>query len=41
MVFLDSEEASGTIDKYYDGYYLALVDKINLVKKGSRVIFTN
>jgi len=37
----DSEEASGTIDKYYDGYYSASVDKINLVKKGSRVIFTN
>jgi predicted Zn-dependent protease len=37
----DSEEASGTIDKYYDGYYLASVDKINLIKKGNRVIINN
>lgn len=37
----DSGEANGIIDKYYDGYYLASVDKINLVKKGSRVIYTN
>lgn len=37
----DSEETSGTIDKYYDGYYLASVDKINLIKKGYRVIINN
>jgi predicted Zn-dependent protease len=37
----DSEETSGTIDKYYDGYYLASVDKINLIKKGNRVIINN
>ena len=37
----DSEEANGIIDKYYDGYYLASVDKINLIKKGNRVIINN
>jgi Zn-dependent protease with chaperone function len=36
-----SEETSGTIDKYYDGYYSASVEDINSVKKGSRVIFIN
>ena len=37
----DSEETVGTIDKYYDGYYLASVEKINLIKKGNRVIISN
>lgn len=36
-----SEETSGTIDKYYDGYYSASVEDINSVKKGSRVIVIN
>ena len=37
----DNEETVGTIDKYYDGYYLASVEKINLIKKGNRVIISN
>ena len=37
----ENEETNGTIDKYYDGYYLASIDKINLIKKGNRVITNN
>lgn len=37
----DNQDISGVIDKYYDGYYSASVENINLVKKGSRVIVNN
>ena len=40
-ILTDGSYVSGTITKYYDGYYLAIVEKIDAIKQGSKVILLN
>ena len=40
-ILTDSSYVSGTITKYYDGYYSASVEKIDAIKQGSKVIILN
>ena len=40
-ILTDGSYVSGTITKYYDGYYSASVEKIDAIKQGSKVIILN
>ena len=40
-ILTDGSYVSGTITKYYDGYYSASVEKIDAIKQGSKVILLN
>ena len=40
-ILTDGSYVSGTITKYYDGYYSASVRKIDAIKQGSKVIILN
>jgi len=40
-ILTDGSSVSGTITKYYDGYYSASVEKIDAIKQGSKVIILN
>jgi predicted Zn-dependent protease len=40
-ILTDGSHISGTINKYYDGYYSASVEKIDSIKLGSKVIILN
>ncbi len=40
-ILTNNSYVSGTITKYYDGYYSASVEKTDLIKQGSKVIILN
>ena len=40
-ILTDGPYVSGTLTKYYNGYYLVSVEKIDAIKQGSKVIILN